>query len=133
MVSSNSETEHDDEDEIEMHAYQEPATSRPCDPKKPISSLGRVYRSLKLGIPGPLKNFWNNQVSVTVSHDKCRDHFGMDEKFAPIIPLLISLVLYPRIFHRVDVMLIIEVVGRVTSRKTISNSTSADSLLLSIS
>ena len=96
MASSNSETEHDDEDEIEateMHAYQEPTTGRPCNPKKPVSSLGRVYHSLKLGIPRPLKNFWNNQVSVTVSHDKCRDHFGMDEEYAQIIPFLISPVL----------------------------------------
>lgn len=97
MASSNSETEHDDEDEIEateMRGYQEPPTSRPCDPVKAISGFGRVYRSLKLRIPRPLKNFWNNQVSVTVSHDNCRDHFGMDEEFAQIIPLLISPVIY---------------------------------------
>ena len=95
MASSNSETEHDDEDDIEateMHAYEEPTTSRPCDPKKPMSSLERVYRRLKLGIPRPLKNFWNNQVSVTVSHEQCRDHFGME--FAQSIPLIITLILY---------------------------------------
>lgn len=36
------------------------------------SSTGRLRF-----LPRSLKSFWRSQVAATVSHDSCRDHFGM--------------------------------------------------------
>lgn len=81
MVSSSSETEREDADEFEateMHGRWEPPTIRQLGSVEPESAFGKAYCSIKRRLPRPLKDFWNHQISVTVSHDKCRDHFGMD-------------------------------------------------------
>ena len=76
-----SDTEHEDEDQLEateMHDYVEPPSIWSHASIEPHSLLNRVNCGLKAGIPRPLRTFWNCQISVSVSHDLCRDHFGMN-------------------------------------------------------
>ena len=79
MSSPQAEAEHGDDDGIEateMYGHQEPSPTRSESSTEPISTWDNFCYSLNQRIPPAVKKFWSNQVSATVSHDKCRDHWG---------------------------------------------------------
>ena len=82
MPSSQAETEHIGEEieATEMHRYQESPNGTQGHRAADLA-FSRVYCSMERIIPRSIRSFWNNQISVTVAHDSCRDHFGMDILF----------------------------------------------------
>ena len=83
MPSLQAEAEHGDNDEIEateMFGRQEPSPTGAACSTKPTSTWGKVCYSLEQRLPPPVKKFWNNQVSATVAHDRCRDHWGRQKQ-----------------------------------------------------
>ena len=79
MSSLQASAEHGDDDGIEateMYGNQEPFPNGSECSTEPVTTWDKACYSLKQRIPLPVKKFWRNQVSATVSYDKCRDHWG---------------------------------------------------------
>ena len=82
MSSLQAAPEHGDDDEIEateMNGHQEPSRARSECSNEPVTTWGKVCYNLTQRIPPPVKKFWRNQISVTVDHDNCRDHWGRQD------------------------------------------------------
>ena len=74
MMSSKSATEHtnDRTQATELDDYQ----LAPQVHREQHSKDGKVYGN----VSRKFRSFWNNQISLIVPHESCRDHFGMNEE-----------------------------------------------------
>ena len=69
--------EDDDREATELRERQLDHVAVIHHPPLPASTPSSPSKRLVEQVRKPLSNFWKHQVSTTVPHDDCRDHFGM--------------------------------------------------------